>query len=242
MALKDWADKIGRLTEDNARRQFRASIFVKLILVIGGATAAAVAQCVELAHSNGEFSVWTIVGIAASVIVAIGGGYLAFTEPDVSKTLEAARQSIEEARDAQEQMREFDADRARLSKEVRRGLELYNSMDVMRGAIEQSLGLPDLTAAKIVQTCLAAASNSLLVAFDFSMEDTWTIGVFRAHKARESDKAVLRCLRCHARFLVTSLRRANGRRALALPAWPIPWATKSSFPICPHLNSGRCSA
>jgi hypothetical protein len=27
-------------------------------------------------------------------------------------------------------------------KEVDRGLELYNSMDVMRGAVEQSLALP----------------------------------------------------------------------------------------------------
>ena len=189
VSLKDWADRIGTLTEENSKRQFRASLFVKLILVIGGAAVAAIAQGVELAHSNGEISAWTIAGIAAATIVAIGGGFLAITEVDVSRTLEAARQSVEEARSFERQMQDYEVDQARLSKEVSRGLQLYNSMDVMRGAIEQSLGLPGATSAKIIQTCLDAACNSLLVAFDFAMEDTWTIGVFQAHKARESDKA-----------------------------------------------------
>jgi hypothetical protein len=186
--LREWADGVGALTEANARRQFRASVFVKVALVIGGAALAAISQGVELAHSNGEFSVWTVLGFVGAGIVALGGIFLSLTELDVSKALETARQSIEEARQVERQMQEFESDQARLNKEVRRGLELYNSMDVMRGAIEQSLGLPDLTAAKIIQTCLAVASNSLLVAFDFAMEDTWTIAVFQAQKINESDK------------------------------------------------------
>jgi hypothetical protein len=240
VTLRDWADRIGVLTEENARRQFRASIFVKLILVIGGATAAAVAQCVELARSNGEYSIWTIIGIAAAVIVAIGGGFLALTELDVSKALEAARQSIEEARESERQRQEFEADQARLSKEVSRGLELYNSMDVMRGAVEQSLGLPDVTAAKIIQTCLAAACNSLLVAFDFAMEDTWTIAVFRAHKAKESDKAVLRCI-AMTRKIPCDITAAREWAEGVGVEWPIPWATKSPFRTCPRQNSAQCS-
>jgi hypothetical protein len=59
-------------------------------------------------------------------------------------------------------------------------------MDVMRGAIEQSLDVPGVSASKIIQTCLTAAKNSLLVAFDFSIEDTWTVFELESLGSRRS--------------------------------------------------------
>jgi hypothetical protein len=199
--LKELADRVGALAAASARDESRASFFVKCALLISGAALSAIAQGVELAHSNGEFSVWTILGFVGAACVALGSIYLVLKESDTSQTLETARQVVEEARQFERQIQEFEDAEASLSKQVRRGLELYNSMDVMRGAIEQSLGLPDLTSSKIIQTCLDVAINSLLVAFDFATEDTWTIAVFEAHKASESDKATLRCVAMSRKIL-----------------------------------------
>jgi hypothetical protein len=105
-------------------------------------------------------------------------------------------------------MEEFNADRTRLNKQVTRGLELYVAVDAMRGAIEQSLGLPGITIDRVIQTCLAVACNSLLVAFDFGIEDTWTICVFQAKKAQESDMATLHCI-AHARKIQCELTDAR---------------------------------
>jgi hypothetical protein len=102
----------------------------------------------------------------------------------------------------------FNADRARLAKEVDRGLELYNSMDVMRNAIEQSLAVPGIEANTIIANCLEAASNSLLVAFDFDIQDTWTIAVFMAEQPSESDKVILRCV-AHSRKINCDIKKAR---------------------------------
>ena len=86
-------------------------------------------------------------------------------------------------------------DARRLDREVVRILELYNSMDVMGSAVEQSLSIKDISAAQIIQNFLTASQNSLLVAFDFDLTtETWTIGVFKAMPGPEIDKSILRCV------------------------------------------------
>jgi hypothetical protein len=192
--LRDLARQISASLTAFSKKHFAASMFVKVVLVIGGATIAAVAQCIELAHSNDEFSAWTMAGLAGAVVVAVGGIFVAITETDISTILEVSGQTIEEARLRERRIELFNADRARLKKEIDRGLELYNSIDVMRGAIEQSLDVPGVTAKGIIQTSLISARNSLLVAFDFSIEDTWTICVFMAMPQKESDKVILKCI------------------------------------------------
>jgi hypothetical protein len=96
----------------------------------------------------------------------------------------------------------------RFDKAVIRGLDLYNSMDVMRGAIEQSLDLANLPVTSIIQTCLSAASNSLLGAFDFSISDIWTICVFMAQLDQGAGKVVLRCI-AHLRKIPCELNVAR---------------------------------
>ena len=56
----------------------------------------------------------------------------------------------------------------------------------MRERLSNSLDVPGVSAAKIIQTCLTAAKNSLLVAFDFSIEDTWTVFELESLGSRRS--------------------------------------------------------
>jgi len=206
--LRRLGKQLGILFTARARKFFAASMFVKLVLVIGASTLAAIAQSIELAHSNDGVSAWTVAGLAGAVLVAIGGTFVALTEQDASRALETARKAIEDARVYERQMNAFEIDRTRLSKEVRRGLELYNSMDVMRGAIEQCLGLPKSSEASIIQTCLSAASNSLVFAFDFKIEDTWTICIYVAESNAESGKVFLRCV-AHERKIRCEISEAR---------------------------------
>lgn len=209
-SLRELADKIGAFASANAKRSANASRYVKLILITGGAAISAIALGVDVAHSNHEISAWTIAGFAGAALVVLGSGFLAFTETDAAELLEAARVAIEEARFAEREKAEFQNSHARLNKAISRGLELYNSMDVMRGAIEQSLSIPNRSAGEIIQTCLEAAYNSLLVAFDFKIEDTWTICVYIAEWNRDS-KRTLRCI-AHKRKIECDIRQAR--------AWP----------------------
>jgi hypothetical protein len=188
------ANRLGGLFAENSRRQARASFFVKIVLLAGGAAIAGAAQGVELAHSAGGFSGWTLIGFAGIALVAIGSVFVVIVEADPTAALEEARQALEEARFREEEINRFNTDTARLKKEIRRGLELYNSMFVMRTSIQQFLDVGNLGSSEIIQTCLAAATNSLLVAFDFAADDTWTICVFAPRQPSESGNAILKCV------------------------------------------------
>lgn len=206
--LKELAAKVGYGFKQQSKAQHRASLFVKIALITFGAAASAVGLSVDLATANGEWSFWTMSGIAGAVLVAIGGVFVLITERDVSETLDAAREAMEKAREFQTEKNDFENNINWLNHEVRRGLELYNSMDVMRGFIEQSLGLPDTSVASIMQNCLTGAQSSLRVAFDFSIGDTWTICVYEAQNDRESGKVVLRCV-AHDRSIQCDLDKAR---------------------------------
>jgi hypothetical protein len=205
-SLRKLADDVSALFVAHARRVFRTSMFVKVILLLGGALIAGGAEAFEIA--DGNVSALTVAALAGFGLVFLGGVYVAITDSDVSRALDTARQALEEVRLRERQMDRFNADRARLAKEVGRGLELYNSIDVMRGAIEQSLALPAVPATTIIQTCLSAASNSLLVAFDFDIQDTWTIAVYMAEEPQESDKSILRCI-AHIRKIACEIANAR---------------------------------
>src|SRR5271170_7099260 len=117
--LKELADRVGAHAAASARDESRASFFVKFALLISGAALSAIAQGIELAHSNGEFSVWTILGFVGAGCVALGSIYLVLKESDTSQTLETARQVVEEARQFERQIQEFEDAEASLGKQVR---------------------------------------------------------------------------------------------------------------------------
>lgn len=177
----------------------RLSRFNKIVLIIGGAAAATVALAIDIAHANKEVSAWTIIGLVGAGLVALGSIFDVLKEGDASRALIVASGALDAVHQRELQLNEMLND-GEYDKAVTRGLHLYTSMDVMRGAIEQSLDLPDIPATTIIQTCLSAASNSLLGAFDFGITDIWTICVYMALPDRESGKIVLRCIAHHRKI------------------------------------------
>lgn len=191
--LRALANELDSVEGEHSRVNYRLAVFVKGFLIGGGALVVAVAEGVEIANSNGAFSGWTIAVFAGAAIVAIGSVALALTEENAAKSLQAGRRAIENARFYRRQMGDFEIERKDLESEIERALQLYNSMDVMRGTIEEGLRLPNPDIQKIVGQCLENARNSLLVALDFDIRDTWTICVYMAERDA-SGKAELRCI------------------------------------------------
>ncbi|MBI2716826.1 MAG: hypothetical protein HYX37_20620 [Rhizobiales bacterium] len=215
MGFKERKAELSAALEKYANALWRAAKFVKIALIIGGAMVVAVALAFDIAKANEEISHWTITGIFGAVLVAIGSAFDAVREKDAAQALLLADKTIEELREKEQELNEREkefndmvADHGRFDHEVTRGLELYNSMDVMRGAIEQSLSLPNISTATMIQTCLKAACDSLLVAFDFNIKDTWTICVFIAQRDGESGKDMLRCI-AHMRKIPCDISEAR---------------------------------
>lgn len=180
-------------------------MFVKLGLVLGGATLAAVAHCIELSHEKP--SIWTVCGLVGAALVFVGGAYMAMTEQDVGEALETARQAVDKLRDDEHQIEQYKKERVQLRKESNRGLNLYTAMDGMRGAIEQSLD-QDVPPQRYLKTLLETSRNALEVAFDFSIADSWTICIFKADANGASDKKVLRLV-AHLRKLHCEITTAR---------------------------------
>jgi hypothetical protein len=93
-SLRKIAENISDLFKSHAQRVYRASLFVKIALVLGGTLCAGIAEAFEIA---GDISVLTVIVLAGIVFAFIGGVYAAATDTDVSNALDTARQAIEEA-------------------------------------------------------------------------------------------------------------------------------------------------
>jgi hypothetical protein len=206
--LKAMADQVALRFAERSTAQYKASLFVKIALVSLGTGVALVSQTVELATANGAVSPWTIAGLAGTALLVIGGIYIYLTEQDASKALESARKALEAARSYEQERKDFEDNIARLGNEVTRGLELYNLIDVMRGAIEKSLDLPGASVVGILNTFLAAAKDSLLVALAHQPGDTWTTCIYQAGPDRESGKMILRCI-AHDRSIPCDIAEAR---------------------------------
>jgi len=194
MHFKALRSQIASAFESYSRALFWASKFVKVVLIIGGAAVAAIALSIDIAHAAGEVSPWTIAGIAGASLVAVGSIFDAIKERDAAPALVLAAQAINAADERQAELNEFVQENGRFDRAVTRGLNLYSALDVMRGAIEQSLDLGGVPIGNVVQTCLDAANTSLLGAFDFAVTDIWTICIFMAQATAESGKMELRCI------------------------------------------------
>jgi hypothetical protein len=186
----------------------RSSRFIKIALVIGGATLATCALAVDIGREKGEISSWTILGLVGAVLVAIGSIFDALREREASRAILIADKALDEAQKRKQELDQLIREQTQFDGAVTRGLDLYNSMDVMRGVIEQSLDLSNVPVETIIQNCLSAASNSLLGAFDFAVKEIWTICVFMAQKDRESGKVILRGI-AHLRAIPCELSAAR---------------------------------
>ena len=116
--------------------------------------------------------------MSAAVLAAIGAVFIAVTEQDASKDLEAARAALERAREFEEDIEAYN----RAAEETRRAVELYTAMNVMRQVIEQAVRNPDVNTVKAIELCLQTARRPLLIAFGFELEGHWTLAIYIAEK------------------------------------------------------------
>lgn len=174
MTVKETAAKISSSIVERGRKFRRASLFVQVALVAAFSAVAGVAQFLQFPPGGPEPS--QMVGIVASIVVAVGSIFVFLTEDDASVALALANEAIEKARSIEidfDFVPEIEADRSRL-------IELYQAVSVMRGLVEQSTIHSGIDEDVLVTRLLDAAGRSLTIAFDFGQSDLWTIGIYKA--------------------------------------------------------------
>ena len=184
-----------------ARRLKAASRFVQLILLVVGAAVAAIAQFAEFSPQGP--TTWQIVGIAASVVVALGAFFSGIVDDDASQELALAHRAVEEARNLQEQYQDL----TRVEADFEKSIELYQVMQIARGVLEQSTQQPATTEDNLVITTLTACERSLRIAMGFAQADRWTICIYKAIP-QPSGPVMLECL-AHHRAIKCDLTNAR---------------------------------
>lgn len=177
--LKTLADEIGRLFQLEARRLSQEGTILKIVLIVGGGTFAGVAQFMSSPEKGGV--PWNqILGIGGVMAMALGGLYSTFRERQTPGALDEARKALEVAREFQ--ARELDQKLAleELEDKQRRLSHIYQAMQIMREAIEQTLLLPPTSERQVADTVLDLASTSIRSAIDFQMDETWTVSIYEA--------------------------------------------------------------
>lgn len=188
--MPDLRHRAGELTREFADHAAQVSFstwFVKALLVVGGTTVIAIAQCATLPLAGG-WPVWTIVGMVGTLLAFIGGLFVLFVEPSAARSLRLAQEAIEDAREAEAET----ADLGFYFDEIRRATELYGATMAMRTAVESLLVGAEGTEESGVQALLDVAERSLRVVLDFQTADHWTLGVYKIVE-REGAPRALKC-------------------------------------------------
>lgn len=201
--VKECAAAIGAATAKRAQALWRSSMFVKGVLIVGGSVVAGVAQ---FAASGDTIHPWAMAGIAASILVGIGGLFVLLSEYDASEQLEAARKAVEVAREQHVEATELEYVQLQLRDQIDRGVALHTAIMGVRGVIEQSLAAGANDPVVILRKSLEIVSNSLVVSFGFASEDTWTICIYKAEL--EAGQVMLRCV-AHDRTIMCDMDTAR---------------------------------
>lgn len=188
-SLDALSKKISAAFKERAQNFRKSSLFVKIVFVAFFSAVAGVAQFLQFPSTGATFP--QILGIIASMIVAVGGIFVLVTEQDASSHLALAHEALEAARDAEAKYEVIDE----LQYEADLLIELYQAMSVMRGAIERVAFLSSPDENDVITNLLTAAGRSLAIAMDFQQADQWTIGVYKAvPDPKEVNRSLLKCV------------------------------------------------
>ncbi len=126
----------------------------------------------------------TVMVFVGAALAAVGGLFVArfdFRKLELTSFLNEAESiaetAIDAGRKAQTKLDKLTEDGLRLE---RRRLALIDANVVMREALEQALLVPAATQDKAIDAMLEAALLHMLVAIDFTIDETWAISVFQA--------------------------------------------------------------
>jgi hypothetical protein len=166
-----------------------ASKYVKGILVVGGAAVAGFAQFWTW-PAGGTPDVAQVTGIAATLVVALGGFYVLATEKDAADAIGVAEKAIDQAQALESRFDEVDE----FFDAFARMAQTYQLALTMRGAIEQSAVGAAGGIDGLVTTLFTLAARPLQIAIAFAQADRWTLGVYKAVPSKMANKAELKCI------------------------------------------------
>ena len=207
MSLQDLARQTAARFKLRSERHVNASRFVKIGLIAGGSTVAIVAQFMSV-PSGEPFGGWQIAGIAAAVVAGFGAIFVVLTEEDASADLENARAAIEEARNHERDYDDILTDFSKFERELQRAIELYSSVNAMRGVVERVLGSRQRDELAIVPLLMMAAKRPLPIALGFEQSHRWTVCIYRAEADSDTNKTMLRCV-AHLRSIDCDISQAR---------------------------------
>ena len=189
MTLLEHSKQLSACIEKRGQKLKRASLFVKIALVALFSAVAGIAQFMDFAASGPSIS--QVIGITASLVVAVGAIFVVFTDDDASEAIALAQKATEQAREIEAEFQIVDE----LEADVGRLIELFQSVNVMRGVIETSTAFPTVSHVKVIEALLEVTSRSLSIAMDFAQEDLWTIGIYQAQPDPDDPtRVVLKCV------------------------------------------------
>jgi hypothetical protein len=165
-----------------------ASLFVKGVLITVGGTAATALQFFN--WPAGGHPEWTnIAGIAASVLVMIGGFFVLVTEKDTSQQLALAHRAVEWAKNVEAEL----AISYEIDSEFDRIISLHQAAEIMRGRVERFAVDAVTDDDKIAADMMKLAGRLLYIAAGFSPKDQWTMCLYKREVDAEGN-AYLRCV------------------------------------------------
>lgn len=205
--IKDLGAKVSTAFKDRAKKFHFASMLVKGLLVAGGAAFAGIAQFVSWPPDQ-QPTTWQIIGIAATVIVFIGGLFVVFTESDASDELALSQEALQKAQAA---LRDADVI-FEVESELERVIELYQAASILREMIENSTVAATGDDSKIAVDVIKLAGRSLAIAAGFQQNDRWTICIYKVVRDATTGEELAECV-AHKRALDTDISTAR--------SWPI---------------------
>jgi hypothetical protein len=201
--LDDLEEEVASAFEERSKRFVRASLFIKGVVIAGGAAAATIAQFMMDMPDSPTGVPWSrIIGIGSSIIVFIGGLILAVTETDASEELQKAREAILTARSVLSQ-------NSRLLQFRRRYQNLIAANEAQRTWADFShsrLRQTGTSEEDTVKEMLEDTGHSLSISCGFEQNDIWSIAIQRP--VDENGTKVLRPI-AHKRAVDCSLDKAR---------------------------------
>lgn len=187
MEIDELSEKVRAELTKAASRSRNLTRFIKIVFVAIGSAIVAVAQFVEA--DPAAFTIWQVVGIAFSLIVAAGAIFLAFLEEDSTDRLLLAQRAVDRARAIERFLDDFEEYEYMLEQVV---AALSSSM-FMRTQLELAAVDSRNSVDDLIEIVVRSCERNLPVAFGFSQKDIWTISVYRAD-ADQSGAVELRCV------------------------------------------------
>lgn len=178
MTLEELSLQLRTALERAASRARLASGIIKILFVAFGSAVVAVAQFAEVDPGE-SLSVWQIIGISFSIVVAVGAVFVAVTEDNAMQNLLLAQSAIENARAIDSLFDDFEKYENTLSQVI----SCLSSVMFMRRSLESAVVKRNDDTEKVVEALLRASERDLPLAFGFDSPDIWTICIYRARPA-----------------------------------------------------------